>query len=270
MKKYKKAYLEITNICNKSCSFCHGTKREKAVMDEKHFIEALEKLEGSCEYLYFHLLGEPLCHPEVIRYIREATKRHFKVSITTNGTLLPLCSDALVKSGVVKVSVSLHSLEGGDVEEYLKGVIDFAKKASAEGILVSLRLWNKGCDNRTTEEMLKSAFPKWDECRNDSFRLIERVYLEYAPRFDWPDIERKAGEEKRFCYGLRDQFGILVDGSVVPCCLDAEGDITLGNIFEDTLENILTSKRAREIKDGFDRRIAVEELCKRCPYSERF
>ncbi len=270
MKKYKKAYLEITNICNKSCSFCHGTKRKKALMDEEHFLKALERLKGVCEYLYFHLLGEPLCHPKIIDYIKQAVKRGFKVSVTTNGTLLSSHSEELVKSGVTKVSVSLHSLEGEEDEEYLDGVIGFAKKASAEGILVSLRLWNKGEDNRKTEEKLKEAFPEWQEQRNDSFCLSERVYLEYAPRFEWPDIARETGDEKKFCYGLRDQFGVLVDGSVVPCCLDAEGNITLGNIFEDTLENILTSKRAVALKEGFDRRRAVEELCKKCPYSERF
>ena len=268
MKKYKKAYLEITNICNKSCSFCHGTKRKKEYMPREKIFEVLEKIEGKAEYIFFHLLGEPLCHPHITDAIKEAVRLGFKVSITTNGTLL---EDSLIDSGVRKVSVSLHSFEEGEGrEKYLSKVLTFARKASAKGVLVSLRLWNKGEDNSETEERIKREFPAITEGKNDSFKLSENLYLEYAPRFEWPDIKREEKEEKVFCYGLRDQFGILVDGSVVPCCLDAEGDIILGNIFEDTLENVLSSKRAVELKQGFDRRQAVEELCKKCPYARRF
>lgn len=267
MKKYKKAYLEITNICNKNCSFCHGTKRKKEYMTRERIFEVLEKIEGHAEYLYFHLLGEPLCHPHIIDAVKEAVRLGFKVSITTNGTLL---SESLIDSGVRKVSISLHSLEGAEDKDYLERVIAFSKKASAKGVLVSLRLWNKGADNLAVEERIKQEFGEICEGKNDSFKLSQNIYLEYAPRFEWPDIKREDEREELFCYGLRDQFGILVDGSVVPCCLDAEGDITLGNIFEDTLENILTSKRALAIKEGFDRRRAVEALCKKCPYARRF
>ena len=78
--------------------------------------------------------------------------------------------------------------------------------------------------------------------------------------------------ESVFCYGLRDQFGVLSDGSVVPCCLDHDGDITLGNILDTdaSLEEILSSERAQKIKNGFTRRYASEELCRRCGYAQRF
>ena len=73
-----------------------------------------------------------------------------------------------------------------------------------------------------------------------------------------------------FCYGMLDHVGVLADGTVVPCCLDADGEITLGNIFESDLSEILASPRARAIADGFKHHQKVEPLCRRCGYSKRF
>ena len=73
-----------------------------------------------------------------------------------------------------------------------------------------------------------------------------------------------------FCYGLRDQIGVLCDGTVVPCCLDHEGDIALGNLFESELQDIMSTQRAIAIFDGFSARTAAEPLCRRCGYAKRF
>ena len=63
---------------------------------------------------------------------------------------------------------------------------------------------------------------------------------------------------------------MLCDGTVVPCCLDHEGDIPLGNLFTQSLEEILSSPRAQAIYEGFSGRRVVEELCRKCGYARRF
>ena len=63
---------------------------------------------------------------------------------------------------------------------------------------------------------------------------------------------------------------MLADGTVVPCCLDHEGDIALGNIFEGSMEEILASERASAIYEGFRDHRATEELCRKCGYARRF
>ncbi len=97
-----------------------------------------------------------------------------------------------------------------------------------------------------------------------------RASLQYDNRFSWPDIKDKEENDAKFCYGLKDHIGILVDGSVVPCCLDAEGDIILGNIFSSSLEEILSHPRALAIIKGFQERQATEELCRKCKYANKF
>ncbi len=273
MRKLKKAYVEITNICNKNCTFCHGTKRAPRQMNREEFDRVLNELCGVTEYIYLHVLGEPLCHPDVIEFIKKATQQGFKVTVTTNGTLL---SPELLDSGLYKLQISLHSFESDDEKghrAYMDRIIAFSRLAAINGILVSLRLWNLNTEdsNVCAEKALEQAFPKpWTEGKNRSFTLDRNIFISYAERFEWPDMSAVDNGESLFCYGLRDQIGILSDGTVVPCCLDAEGDIALGNIYTTALAEILDSERAKAIYSGFSNRRAVEELCRKCNYAKRF
>ena len=273
---YSKVYVEVINFCNKNCSFCPKTKREPQFMSKDCFTTVLEKLRGVTEYLYYHVVGEPLMHPELCEFIRLAGKSGYKSAITTNGTLLAEKGEALIASGVYKVNISIHSFEGGDRDkhtEYLNACLDFADKASEAGVLTVLRLWNKGFDgglNDRTLEILKERLEGEWKWGTRGARIRHKLHLEYGDRFDWPDMQAENMGDSLFCYGLRDHFGVLCDGSVIPCCLDHEGDITLGNIFDTPIRDILSSERACAILSGFDKRIAIEELCQKCGYARRF
>ena len=273
---YSRVYVEITNLCNRNCSFCPGTVRPPKMMSAAEFRTVAEKLQGTTKYLYYHLMGEPLTHPALPEMIGIATELGFKSAITTNGTLLPSRGQALIDAGVYKVNISVHSFEDGAEEDYvnyIQGCLDFAQKASASGTLVVLRLWNNGCDegrNARTEALIRAAFPDpWQE-NPRGVKVADRVYLEHADRFAWPDMEAQDQGDSVFCYGLKDHFGILSDGRVVPCCLDREGEITLGNIFADEIAAILENPRAKAMRQGFSCRKATEELCRKCGYARRF
>lgn len=273
---YAKVYVEITNLCNKNCSFCHGTKREPRRMTLEEFRQIAGMLQGVTEYLYFHLMGEPLTHPLLPEFIRHAGAQGYKPIITTNGTLLPPRGEELIAAGVYKVNISVHSFEEGSREDYLayiNGCLDFADRASAAGVLTVLRLWNNGYDagrNVDTQEMIRDRFGEnWQHGRR-GIKIRDKLYLEHGERFDWPDLNAEDYGDCGFCYGLKDQFGVLCDGTVVPCCLDSDGVLALGNLFEMPLEEILNSPRATAIREGFARRKAVEQLCRRCGYARRF
>ncbi len=275
-KKYSRVYVEITNICNRNCSFCPGTTREKRRMTVEEFKIIADSLVGITDYLYFHVMGEPLTHPDLPVMIAYATSRGFKCAITTNGTLLDKRADELLSSGVYKVNLSVHSFEDGDDAShagYIDSLCRFADKASGAGVLTVLRLWNKGHDggmNDKTLDLIKSRLDGEWKWGSRGARIRHKLHLEYGDRFDWPDMSADYIGDEVFCYGLRDHFGILCDGRVIPCCLDREGVITLGNAFETPISDILSSDRAVAILRGFDRRCAVEELCKRCGYATRF
>ncbi len=274
---YSRVYVEITTICNRNCTFCPGTTREKKRMSMAEFQQIVQRLKGVTKYLYLHVMGEPLTHPLLPEFIRYATEEGFWVSVTTNGTLLSKRGEELLSSGVYKINISIHSFEEGSNDEYQTYISDcmkFADKASKADILTVLRLWNKGYDagrNINTLEMLRKYFAKEEWMQGGKgARIRNKLHLEYGERFDWPDIEKEDRGEEVFCYGLKDHFAVLCDGRVVPCCLDREGEITLGNLFEQSIEEILSSNRAISMREGFKCRRATEELCRKCGYARRF
>lgn len=281
---FNKIYVEIGNICNLRCSFCPELKRDKRQMTADEFLHVCQAIKGYTDYIYLHVMGEPLLHPELEEMLGIAHSHGFRVCITTNGTLLGKCGELLTSHPEVvhKVNISVHSIEGNGKEErldrYMSEVVDFAKSAAERGIFTILRLWNldsrealgANLQNEIIEAKLHAAFSGEWKKRWNGYMLADRIFLEFAGAFVWP-VESGAEErELGSCRGLIDQIAILANGAVVPCCLDSEGVISLGNIFEDSFESIISSPRAKAIKEGFLQGEMREEMCKRCSYAHRF
>lgn len=280
---FAKLYLEITNVCNLHCSFCPGTRRQRRFLSREEFRLLASRLRPHGRYLYFHVMGEPLLHPLLPQFLAIAGKLDFRVVLTTNGTLLPRRQAELLDAPALhKVNLSLHAPEANgdavDFAAYLDGCTGFARAASARGVLCSLRLWNLDGEetvgeHRRNEQVLDAfhrAFPDPWVQNTRGYRLADRVFLEWGEKFLWPELSSGDRGQDCFCYGLRDQLAVLCDGTVVPCCLDHEGDIPLGNLFDQEVSDILASPRAKALYDGFSRRQAVEPLCRTCGYARRF
>ncbi len=350
MKKLKKVYIEITNVCNLACAFCPGTSRKPEFMSPSDFETILRRLKGFTEHLYFHVLGEPLLHPDLARLLELSASYGYKVNITTNGTKIADRAHVLLNGSPPRqVNFSLHCHEEADVSDinkYLDDIFDFTCAAlNKGGIYISCRLWNITSEaseryNAYVIQKLQQRFSPGfsiSEAMKESPRvtLRDRLFLNSAEVFQWPSESAGEDQSKRsdrpgsmpesagadqgkrsdrpgsmpesageaqgkrsdrpgsmpesageaqgkspeaaagadqsgFCLGLRDQAAVLVDGTVVPCCLDSEGSIKIGNIFEDEFEYILYGERARNLYEGFSKRKAVEGLCMKCSYRSRF
>ena len=270
-----KAFLEITNVCNLACSFCHGTKREGRFISKEEFTLAAARLRPFADYLYYHLLGEPLLHPQLGEFLSVAANLGFQSILTTNGTLLDEKAEMLLQAPCLrKVSISLHCYEanslGISLDDYLSQCFAFCKAFSDRGRIAVMRLWNNGGKDSLNEYILAKMhayFPGEWKTLHSGFQLKEKCFLEWGDLFEWPDTDAPDYGGKHSCYGLRDQVGVLCDGTVVPCCLDAEGDISLGNIFETDIEPILNSPRAKALRRSFELRNITEPLCRRCGYA---
>ncbi len=276
MKRFRKVYLEISNRCNLRCSFCPGTNRKSGALDEETFTLLLKKLRPWTDFLYFHLMGEPLCHPLLGQFLQIAHEMGFRVILTTNGTLLPRQQETLLNAPALhKVNISLHAFEANDLpmsfDDYLYGCMDYGRAAAGSRITV-YRLWNEGgadLQNGRILAALEEAFPKPWTAERHGTRIGEKVYLEFGEKFDWPDLAADDLGEKCFCYGLRDQIGVLCDGTVVPCCLDHEGDIPLGNLLTQEMEEIMSTELAGSILEGFQKGKAPHALCRRCGFARQ-
>jgi len=246
-------------------------------MSEGEFRRCVNEVEPVTDYLYFHLMGEPLLHPELCSFIDIAAEAGLKAVLTTNGSLLRERGGGLLTHrGLYKVSISLHAYEVNvmdmTVDGYLDSCFDFCKSAAKVGVIAVMRLWNAGGEDSLNPyilERMHRRFPgEWQELYS-GYKLCEYVFLEWGERFEWPDKEAAECGADHSCYGLRDQIGILSDGTVVPCCLDADGVIALGNIFTDSITDILDSPRAKALAESFKKRNITEPLCKRCDFANR-
>ena len=276
-----RVYIEITNRCNLTCDFCHGTKRPLGTMPPEDFRRIAEKLRGETSYLYLHVLGEPLLHPQLKELLAIAGELGFRVCLVTNGTLLHKRREELLAAkSLHKFSVSLHSFEGnggaGDLPAYLQQVWEVCLPLSERGVLCALRLWNEGTAprlNGAVEAFLSQRIGRDVESLPRDARgnrtLRPNLFLERAERFGWPDLNAPESGAN-FCHGFTRQLAVLWDGTVTPCCLDSEGDIPLGNLLSQPLEEILQGKRAAAMAAGFAARKPTEELCRRCGYARRF
>ncbi|MGE7999034.1 radical SAM/SPASM domain-containing protein [Lysinibacillus sp. NPDC093190] len=289
MRTFKKVYIEITSVCNLACSFCPPTARTKGLIKVEQFNKILDEIRPHTKYIYLHVKGEPLLHPRIDQLLDAAHEKGFKVNITTNGTLIKKNHEKILgKPALRQINFSLHSFDGHEGsenrEKYLGDILDFVRASKEYNTIISYRLWNLQRDhvtdiaarrNRETLEILENEY-------NLDYRIEEKVqpgkgvkianniYLNQDHEFKWPSLLEPEDEGKGFCHALRSQAAILVDGTVVPCCLDGEGVINLGNVNEKSFTDIVQGERANNIVDGFSRREAVEELCRKCGYRQKF
>jgi radical SAM protein with 4Fe4S-binding SPASM domain len=248
-------------------------------MTPEEFGVILHKIKPFTNYIYLHVLGEPLLHPHLDEILKLAQNAEIHVNITTNGGLLKRKQEILLTNPPRQINISLHDAEENiaesEWESYINSVLTFATNAAAN-TYINMRLWNGGVEtsqafntfclnkiadffNKPTDELIKND-------KDTGLKLADHIFLQTAPRFDWPDGETQRNESHKTCYALRDQIAILVDGTIVPCCLDADGAMNLGNIFTDDLSEILKAERAQNIRNGFINNTITEDFCKSCGF----
>jgi len=282
-KRFSKIYVEITNICNLKCSFCSSSSRNQMHMKAKDFEYICERIKRYTNLITLHVKGEPLLNPNLEEILCICSKYNIMVNITTNATLLEEKLDILLKSKAIRqINCSLHSAEqnGMDIKTYVGKVFKAVDKINDKtNIIISYRLWNlenieKNQINKSILQMIGRHYKIQNIVelaqKNNFIECHKNIFLNQDLKFEWPSMESEKKLDFGKCYGLRNQIAILVNGDVVPCCLDSEGNILLGNIFENSLEEILESEKSKLIIKGFQKGRLVEELCQRCGYIKKF
>lgn len=286
-KKFKKIYIEITNICNLKCSFCPEGKRAKEYMSVSNFKLIINKIKSYTNLIALHIKGEPLLHPNLAEILKICEDENIKVNITTNGTLLKENAQILKKyNSVRQINISLHSINKNEnnnkynTQKYINEILEAVKIIKRNSnIIISYRLWNlknieQNEENIEILEILENEYKKIDLVnvmkKEDFLELSKDIFINQDIEFVWPSIDGKVISEEGRCMGLKHQIGILVNGDVVPCCLDQNGDIKLGNILNQELNEILNSNLAQSIINGFESHKIIHSLCKRCGFRTKF
>ncbi len=276
--KFKRIYIEITNLCNKSCSFCSVDSKEKKEMSLSEFEHILKQIQNTTEYIYLHVKGEPLLHSNFKEILELANIYNLKVNITTNGTLLKRQTNILKSyDNIRQINISLHSFEDTNyLNDIYESVIQLKNNNK---ISLIYRFW--ALENNTFSESNLKLINELEKLYNNpnilneisntnNIKIDKNTYINKDQLFVWPNINDTYYEELGTCYGLKSHIGILSDGTVVPCCLDSSGISELGNIFKENLNEILGKEKTRLIKTNFQKNLASEELCKHCSFKAKF
>jgi len=287
-KRFHKVHIEISNICNLQCSFCPPVIRDNKMMDLDLFQQVVEQVAPMTELVCLHLMGDPLVHPHFSEIVKICDDAQANIFLVTNAVLLrPEKFDLLLHPRFYQINFSLHSFFDNfpdkDPSNYLDRIFKFSDHALAErpDLYLNYRLWNlndtigsqtpnKQMLERICEHYEFSTPSKIDVRQKKSVRIKDRLYLHFDTEFIWPSLDLPVLGTLGRCYGLKSHFGILADGTVVPCCLDKEAAIPLGNALDSPISEILDSDKAKSILHGFQQRKLVEDLCQRCQYIERF
>jgi radical SAM protein with 4Fe4S-binding SPASM domain len=254
-------------------------------MTPEVFERVLQNIQGHGDHIYLHVKGEPLYHSHFPEILSLGSKYNKKLNITTNGTLLHKHQDAILNCPAVRlVNLSLQSFENHSNRdayyEYLSHVYAFIEQGlKSTQIIFELRIWNGASEKQLSvnyvdtvqyfEEKLGFTIPVTRQ-NTKGLSGKSQIYISSGYEFEWPSLSNDFASVSGNCYGLRRQIAILSDGTVVPCCLDADGEIALGNILQDDFQSIVTSPRAVAIRTGFENRKIIEPLCQHCSYREQY
>jgi len=257
-------------------------------MEIEPFQSILSQIKPYARAVTLHVMGEPLAHPLFPHFLEKLEQAQIPLLLTTNGLLLSRHQATLLKhaSIIKQINFSVHSFfdnfPSKDITNYLSQLIEFSyafTKTNPESF-INFRLWNLQSSQQNNNipifSFLQDRFPspqlpsQVNVREQKSYRLDRHIKLHFDTQFEWPTLNSKANESHGFCYGLQNQLAILTEGTVVPCCLDKEGVINLGSLFETPLEKILQSPRAQAIIQGFKKNQSTETLCQKCQYKQRF
>lgn len=275
-KRFSKIYIEITNNCNLSCSFCSKDLRSKKDMSVEEFKDVISKVKDYTDSIYLHVKGEPLLHSKLDEILGICDDNKMKVRLTTNGTLLLKKRDILLKHKIKQINVSLHC--ENNYPNYFKDVFNTCDILS-NNMTIIYRIWTLSSldlDELSTKivDKINNHYHLSTDIvdkikKKKNIKIADNIYIDKDYEFDWPKITAKKSDCGT-CLGTKNHIAILSNGNVTICCLDSDGIINLGNIFKTSLNEIINSNLFKEINNGFKNNKIVCDLCKSCTYRRRF
>ena len=287
--KFHRAYVEVTNVCGLACTFCPPKLHPTTTMELPFFKKVVEELSAYTDEIALHVMGDPMVLTNLREYLEIAYASGLKVMITTSGFYLDSARrEALFHPSIRQINISLNSFNKNSVsrsfESYMEPILELCdeKLLRSKDFFINLRVWNLDEEQSEKEfneklfELLERHFDLEEGSvasqingERQSIRLASKILLHFDRYFEWPSLSN-THESDGYCQGLDKQIAVLSDGRVVPCCLDSEGIMELGNLRETNLGKILKTKRSLSVVNGFAKGICSEELCQKCSYKERF
>ncbi|WP_164499647.1 radical SAM/SPASM domain-containing protein [Helicobacter pylori] len=278
-KPFKKIYIELSDICGLQCSFCPNPKNIRGVMPLELFEKVCKEAAPLTPIITFHVLGDPCKLKNLNHYLNAAKRFSLKVDLVTSGAYLHNF-ETLLQDAIYQISISLDAgLDNHNKlnqHRYIQKILEFCRYKCEKNseVFLNLRIQDSTLDKH---QNLIKPFLESFECvsletlkSQGRARLFKKSFLNIQKTFKWPNLnaQNPLNQESKipYCYGLIKQIAILSNGVVVPCCMDTQAHINLGDLNHTPLKDILNSQKAMAIKTHFLKGEALEPLCQNCSY----
>lgn len=246
IKKLTSLIIEPTNTCNLRCTFCfvtEGMNRAEGFMDFDLFKKVIDDSPG-LEHLCMHNWGEPLLHKDIFRmfdYAAQAGVRH--IVMNTNGTLLTdKMIDRIVDSplSIIRFSIdgspeTFQRVRGVALDKIERNILKLKEKKEARrpglgmGVVFTVE--------EDTHQDVEAYIDHWknivDHVRTQA-KLIQNPRKEICPEPFGKD------------YG---KLVVLWDGTVIPCCVDYNASLKLGNAWEQPVMDLWQGAEIERLRD---------------------
>ncbi|GAA8375704.1 radical SAM/SPASM domain-containing protein [Helicobacter pylori] len=278
-KPFKKIYIELSDICGLQCSFCPNPKNIRGVMPLELFEKVCKEAAPLTPIITLHVLGDPCKLKNLNRYLNAAKRFSLKVDLVTSGAYLHNF-ETLLQDAIYQISISLDAgLDNHNKlnqHRYIQKILEFCRYKCEKNseVFLNLRIQDGTLDKH--QNLINPLLESF-ECvsleglkSQGRARLFKKSFLNIQKTFKWPNLnaQNPLNQESKipYCYGLIKQIAILSNGVVVPCCMDTQAHINLGDLNHTPLKDILNSQKAMAIKTHFLKGEALELLCKNCSY----
>jgi radical SAM protein with 4Fe4S-binding SPASM domain len=257
-------------------------------MSLEFFEEVVKEAQNFSKEIACHVVGDPLTLPNLSAYLDIVHKYKMKAMLTTSGYFMKKHAfETLFHPAVKQINVSLNAFNKNDTsisfEQYMRPILNLCheKVKQKKELFINLRMWNldeimsEKAFNSELFNVLEQSFDvelnleSLDPKEKKSIRLENKVLLHFDNYFEWPSLENQ-NYGHGTCQGLSSHIGVLANGDVIPCCLDNDAVMKLGNLKEQSLKEIVHEKRATAMRDGFKVGQCSEEMCLKCSYKDRF
>ncbi|MCQ2837512.1 SPASM domain-containing protein [Helicobacter pylori] len=278
-KLFKKIYIELSDICGLQCSFCPNPKNIRGVMPLELFEKICKEAAPLTPIITLHVLGDPCKLKNLNRYLSTAKRFSLKVDLVTSGVYLH-DFETLLQDAIYQISISLDAgLDNHNKinqHRYIQKILEFCRYKCEKNseVFLNLRIQDSTLDKH--QNLIKPFLESFECVSLESLRsqgrarLFKKSFLNIQKTFKWPNLnaQNPLNQESKipYCYGLIKQIAILSNGVVVPCCMDTQAHINLGDLNHMPLKDILNSQKAMAIKTHFLKGEALEPLCQNCSY----
>lgn len=268
--------IETTNLCNLKCRMCPQSVKTPGVARGCMRFELFQSIvtqiaafpENRESLFYLHICGEPLLHKDLVRFVRFAAESGLRPILTTNATLLTRDKALqLIQAGLSRIEFSFEGLDAATYESIRIG-------AHFEGVSKNIRTFlelNRDAGSPIHTELVIVDLPDLDPQRVKDFADRMRSdfdtvnisgYFDWLGRVDTAGFER---EEYVGCSSVDSDLNVLWDGRVVPCCLDVDGAMVIGDFTKQSYLEVLSSLRRHALRERLEAGRLDNLPCNHCP-----